>query len=210
MKKILLAVVCLATISLNAIAQLNFAGVVGLNLANLSSKSGGSAVSTDMNAGFHFGVVGQMCFGEKICFMPGLIYSMKGATQKGNGMTDKININYLEIPLNIRYCFHGCNESGLFVFAGPYLGYALSGKQTLDVTGSGSASESLKFGSDSNQVKRMDFGVNIGVGYNLNSKMFISAQYGLGLSNIDGKGDADNFDKNRVIGVSFGYFLRKD
>lgn len=145
--------------------------------------------------------------------MPGLIYSMKGAKMTDNSLGFDIKVDgkvsYLEIPLNVCYSFGSCKDGGLFVFGGPYLGYALSGKQKISYLAFDTTT-TVKFGNDStSDMKRMDFGLNLGVGYQLPMGLFFRAQYGLGLSNIDAVGDKDNFTKNKVFGISVGYYFRR-
>ncbi len=200
MKKIILALFCASTISLTSNAQLPIALVAGVNMANATQKMAGSSISSSSITGFHIGLMTELSFGEKLSLMPGLIYSIKGSKVSDFNVTAKIN--YLEIPINVAYKLP---VNGLFVYAGPYLGYALSG--TTEVSGS---STSMTFGNDSsNNAKKMDVGLNIGVGYNLPMHLFVRAQYGMGLSNLQPKGDADNMIKNKVFGISVGYYFRR-
>lgn len=55
--------------------------------------------------------------------------------------------------------------------------------------------------------KSIDFGLNLGLGYNFTENIFVGTRYNLGLSNIMDLGDdeGDYKVKNSVIQVSVGY-----
>jgi hypothetical protein len=117
-------------------------------------------------------------------------------------MNLNVNLNYLEIPINAIYKIE-VGSSKLCINAGPYLGYALSGKTSI-----GEESESLAVGSsDDDDLKALDYGFNIGAGIEINDAITIGLQYGLGLANLFI--DSDNGYKlnNRVIGISVGYMF---
>lgn len=200
MKKILLALISVATFTQTSNAQIPIAVVAGVNLANATQKFAGTSISSSSITGFHVGLMTEFTFGSKLSLMPGLLYSIKGTKISDFDATAKIN--YLEIPLNIAYKLP---VPGLFAYAGPYLGYALSGSS--EISG---VSDVMKIGTDdSSDIKPTDLGLNIGLGYNLPMKLFIRAQYGIGFANIQPKGDADNMVKNKVFAISLGYYLKR-
>lgn len=59
MKKIILALFCASTVSLTSNAQLPIAAVGGINIANMSVKSGGNSETTTSNTLFHIGLSTQ-------------------------------------------------------------------------------------------------------------------------------------------------------
>ncbi len=196
MKKALLALSLVAA-STGAFAQLSFAPVVGLNMANMSYKLAGESLTSNMKMGVHLGVMAKYAIGEKLAIMPGVLFSMKGTSVELLGTKNEVSLNTLEIPVNISYGITS-NEEGLYVFAGPYLGIGLSVK---------SGDSDIEFGDDAGKMKRMDFGANAGLGYKLPMGLMVQAQYGIGFANLAGGGDSDNSVKNNVIGITVGYFL---
>jgi hypothetical protein len=89
---------------------------------------------------------------------------------------------------------------GLSIEAGPQIGFLLS------------ATDEYEDEEDDIDefLKSTDFGLNLGLGYKLDSGLFFNARYNLGLSdNLD----ADEFEtdgaeyKNSVIQISVGYFF---
>ena len=190
--KLTLIVVAL-TVSLFANAQVKFGPIAGNNLANV----GGDVISENVTKiGFHVGGIVEISVNDNFMVAPGIIYSMKGTRIKSNS-DFKTNLNYLEIPVNAKYKL----ESGLNFFAGPYIGILMSAKST--------------HGTKDVDVKEFfqstDIGVNIGLGFDRESGFGISAQYGLGISNINKKDfgsiPSTSTNTNNCIGISIRYML---
>ncbi|RIJ47070.1 hypothetical protein D1614_16720 [Maribellus luteus] len=62
--------------------------------------------------------------------------------------------------------------------------------------------------SGDDDLKRMDFGLMMGAGVEIDKFQF-GVGYDLGLANIDPAGDSDNFAKNRVLKISVGLMFGK-
>ena len=107
--------------------------------------------------------------------------------------------NYLEIPLNLAYLFPINDKSDFFIQAGPFLGYALSGKEEI-----GSESESIDF--EESMLKRFDYGVGFGAGVQFGS-IVASLNYQLGLANLNDDPDYDATFKNKVFQISLAYMF---
>jgi opacity protein-like surface antigen len=189
--KLILTALCL-TFSLFAGAQLKYGPVAGVNLANIS----GDNTSDDaMKIGFHFGGVVEISVNDNFVVAPGILYSLKG-TQSKTDSKFKSNLSYLEVPINAKYKL----ESGLNFFAGPYVGILMSAKAT-----DGTNDVDIK-----DFVQSTDFGLNVGLGYDMESGLGFSAQYGLGLANINkdvAGASSTPSNKNTCIGVSVRYML---
>lgn len=190
MKKLFLLTACAATMAFTSSAQIGIAPVVGLNMANLAGEN----ADGDMKMGFHIGVLKDFQISDNFSVQPGILFSSKGSKTKIDlgplGSTDlKLNLNYIEIPINAVYRFNG-EDGGFMLHGGPYLGYLMSAK--------------LNETSGTDGMKKMDFGINVGAGYQLPMGLFVRAQYGLGLASIYEEGGSVT---NRVIGISVGYNL---
>lgn len=207
----LFIIVVAFTMTTKSFAQVKYGVKAGLNLANMLEKDDDDTYSDDysMKIGFHLGGTAEIPISEKFSVQPGLLFSTKGFKMKIEGidgffedMNINVNLNYLEIPINAIYKIE-LGYSKLCINAGPYLGYALSGKVSYDED-----SESIDIGSsDDDDLKALDYGFNIGAGIEINDAITIGLQYGLGLGNLSI--DTDNGYKlnNRVIGISVGYMF---
>lgn len=114
----------------------------------------------------------------------------------GESIESTAKINYLEIPLNFAYKFSISETSNFFVQAGPYLGYALNGKEKSD-----GETTDIEFGDGG--MKRFDFGIGIGAGLELGA-IVPSISYQFGLANLSD--DSDATIKNKVLGI-ISHFL---
>ena len=218
MRKIILSA-AVAISFFQAQAQISVAPEVGLNLANMKSEINGQQNPFDlkMKPGLKAGAVVHIPVAKGFFVQPGIFFSMKGTkteySESFMGQTasykGSYKLNYLEIPVNLGYEYAIGKAGSVFVTAGPYLGYALSGKTVTETSLNGSSigttDEKIKFGSDENEddMKAMDFGLNFSAGYKLPMGLFIRAQYGLGLANLS---NVDNTTlKNNVLSFSLGY-----
>jgi hypothetical protein len=147
---------------------------------------------------------------------PGLLYSMKGYNQEliysidpiyltGDKIKLSTTVNTLELPINIGYDFNIDHAGKIFLTAGPYLGFALSGKQKAD--NENIKDHKLNFGSDrGDDMRSFDFGFNFGLGYQIPMGLYLRAQYGFSVVNLAPEKDYGT-SKNRVFAVSVGYDL---
>ena len=187
MKKLLLLV--FAFVSFSAVSNAQLGIKAGLNLANISVSSEGDSFEPDSKIGFHFGVTYTTMINDNISFRPGALFSTKGYKFTFLEEDFNTNLSYLEIPLDFVY-----KTGSLDIHAGPYLGLLMSAK---------SGDEDIKEGLES-----LDYGLNVGLSYNINANIGVGVNYGLGLANIGKTEDGDDTTtKNKVIGISVTYAL---
>lgn len=172
---------------------------VGLNASHVSSESpslDGGSIKTGLNIGVAAGT--QLTYRAPLFIESGLYYSQKGG-KSGSG-ADKFtyDLNYLELPLLIKYKHFVGNQTSIQPYAGGYLALATDGN--IKNYGSRTAYSSFESGN----FNRFDGGLKIGcgVGYNM---LYLDASYDIGLANIG----QDNFDDTHNgcftinIGVNF-------
>ena len=191
MKKIIFAGILSILFASISLAQTRIGITAGLNASNLNTS--GDETSSNFKAGFQAGLVADFGITESFSFMPELLFSQRGCKYKVGDITT--TINYLQLPLNLAYKFDTGYGSNLFIFAGPYLGYAISGK---------SGPVDIKFGSGALEMKPLDFGINAGLGFQY-EKVFFKVQFNPGLynlSNVDGYSS-----KNINVAVTAGYYF---
>jgi hypothetical protein len=184
-------------------AQIKFGPKAGLNLSTMTLKNSGIAVDPKTLVGFHVGVISEIPLKGNFVLQPALLYSSKGSKYSFGGEDMSISPGFIELPVNAVYKFDIGNMK-LFLNAGPYFAYGISGKIK-----SGGESQSIEFGSDDNaDMKPFDMGINFGAGLEIQN-FLISLNYDLGLANlVPGVSSTDEADaKTRVIGISAGYFF---
>ncbi len=196
-------------------AQTRFGLVGGVNFQNLNgTDSDGDKLDNDLIVGFHAGVNLLIPVAPDFYFSPGLLFSVKGASDEAIGLTSTYKINYLEMPLNLVYRAKLGNGHLLLGF-GPYVGYAIGGIAKLEGS-NGSAERDIVFqntiesGDDPEfYLKRFDAGANIFFGYELEAGLFLQLNTQLGLLNIAPEDKRTNNDqtnlKNTGFGLSLGY-----
>jgi hypothetical protein len=168
-----------------------FGAKAGLNLATIT---GDETDGLDSRTAFHLGVVAEISVSEKFSVQPELLYSAQGASDSFEGIDVDLKIDYINLPVMAKFYV----AEGFSLEAGPRVGFLLSAK------GEGGG-ESIDF---KDETKGIDFGVNLGVGYKLESGLNFGARYNLGLSNINDGEDSDDFkNQNSVFQLSVGYFF---
>ena len=173
----------------------------GVNIANMTISAMGMGVSQKPLIGIHVGPVMDFQLKGNLCFNTGLLYSMKGFKVDTGGSTGSETLNYLVVPLNLAYKFPIKDKSKFFIQAGPYLGYALSGKDKAD-----GQSTDIVFGSGG--MKRFDIGVGFGAGVEFGS-VVTSVNYELGLQSLIDEYDVGAKAKNKVFQISIAYMFGK-
>ncbi len=206
MKKLFLcaAIAVFAFINLNA-QEVKFGAKAGLNLASIV---GDEADDFDGKTSFHFGVVAEIMISEKFSVQPELLYSAQGAEITYEDDFEKeevtIKLDYINIPIMAKYYV----AEGFSVEAGPQIGFLMNSEAEFDYTDkedpefSESGTEDLK-----DDIKSIDFGFNLGVGYKMDSGLNFGARYNLGLSDLWDIDTGGIKNQNSVIQVSVGFFF---
>ena len=172
---------------------------VGLNASHVSSDSyllDGSSVKSGLNLGVVAGT--QLTYRAPLFLETGLFYSQKGG-KNGSG-ADKFtyDLNYLELPLIIKYKHFVGNQTSIQLYAGGYLAVGTDG----NIKNYGSRTAFSSF--DDGYFKRFDGGLKIGCGVGFNM-LYLDASYDIGLANIG----QDSFDNTHNgcftlnLGVNF-------
>ena len=142
---------------------------VGLNVGWISGDYDKSlGAKAGMNIG---GVLGLRVSDATPVFLEsGLYFAMQGAKDG----KDEINLNYLEIPLLIKYGVQVTDEIALLPYLGPTFGLGVAGKIKPGSTGS--------FSSDGG-FNRPDVGIKLGCGAEYN-KLYLETGLKFGVTNI--------------------------
>lgn len=210
-KSILITSMSLLAVGTQA-QQITFAPEIGLNLFKQTNKVGNTEATSDFKTGFKAGGVVNIPVAAGFYIQPGIFYSTKGAKFSSDILGTKTeistNLGYIEIPVNALYRFDLGNAGGIFVSAGPYAALAVNGKTKTSVNILGfetKTSQNVAFGSDAGEMKRFDYGINAGLGYETPWGVYVRAQYGLGLANLANSDNAST--KNKGFQFSLGFNL---
>lgn len=208
------AIAFLCLFSVQSFAQ-TFGVKAGLNMANQSAKDDNDSYDSDnkMLLGFNAGVTAEFSVNDAFSVETGLILDSKGfkveyTDMNGDKQTGKASLMYLDIPINAKYAFD-LSGTKLYLAAGPYIGFGLTGKfkgdSDVDVKWGSSTGDA---NSDGDDYKRLDFGLNFGAGVEFGA-IGVGVQYGLGLSNISPYSDGGYKEKNKLFSISLAYKFGK-
>jgi len=172
---------------------------LGLNASHVNSDSyllDGSSTKTGMNIGFVAGT--QLSPRAPLFLESGLYYTQKGGKSGDGDSKFTYNLNYLEIPLLIKYKHFVGSGTSIQPFAGAYLGIGTDG----NIKNYGSRTAFSSF--DDGYFNRVDAGLKIGCGVGFNM-LYLDASYDIGLANIgqDDFDDTHNGCFTLNIGVNF-------
>lgn len=200
----------------------------GANFANISSSNSGSTQNNNMLTTFNAGIMARSNSTELIALEAGLLLSGKGAKSNtyltsssgDNYIKTTFNPLYLELPVNFVLRLPLQSRNNIFLNAGPYVAMGIAGKSKIETKFLGVTSNStsdIKFNDDDpstsqqedasyDKLKRFDYGVNVGAGFDL-GKVIIKANYGIGMAKINSTetdNSSNNKNKYRTISVSLG------
>lgn len=188
-------------------AKTTFGVRAGVNFTNIT----GDDQDNKMKAGFNIGANAEIPVASEFYLQPGLLFTTKGAkADEGDG---KLNLSYLEVPINFLYK-PTLGDGKLLLGFGPYVGFGIGGKFK-----DGDDEMDVKFKNDVKAsdvdltdpkifLKGLDFGGNLLVGYELSSKLSFQLNAQLGMSNLNPKVEGEKPDdkaKNVGFGISVGY-----
>ncbi|MBQ5983100.1 MAG: PorT family protein [Prevotella sp.] len=175
---------------------------VGMGLATVNSDSpylDGSKVKTGLNVGFVAGT--QMVHGTPLYVEGGLYYTEKGG-KSGSG-SDKFtyNMNYLEVPLVLKYKFYPASNFTIEPFMGGYVSCGVGGK----IKDFNNRAAYSSFGDKyADNFRRFDAGIKLGCGVGFDI-FYLGASYDIGLANVgkDSFQDTHTGCFNLDFGINF-------
>jgi hypothetical protein len=192
-------------------AGANFSKWVGDDLQvieDLLEKTGGY-VTTKGKTGFHAGAYVHIPISEHFSFEPGLLYSKKGYSIKGDVQVEALKLlalnaglqvqsHYIDLPLHVVAKVAG----GLNIYGGPQVSFLTRSTLNAKLGILGISIFNRGFGI-TERFNRVDLGLSGGIGYAFDNGLNFRAGYEYGLSKLDKN---DNYDAyNRVVKVSMGY-----
>lgn len=163
---------------------------------------------TAMNFGF---IAGFPLGNSSVIFEPGILYSVKGGKLRDTSVKSEVFMHGIEIPLVLKYDIELPTFSSMSLqpFFGGFFNLGMGGKIKCD-----NAIEHKKFKTYADRYKRLDAGMRMGCGLNLEF-FYLELAYDLGLADLgtDSRAFCDIYpsfndwdDKVRTgnLSISFG------
>jgi hypothetical protein len=138
--------------------------------ANRTMIDGDNTLNNDYKFGYHVGLMGDFGVAPTIMVEPQLLFSNKGSQGLTNSSL-KLNMNYVEFRAHGKLLLN----RNVSLIAGPYAAMLLSANFTF---------EGENFDVKDN-FSPFDFGINVGASYEFKNGFGASAQYCLGLADIN-------------------------
>jgi len=171
-------------------------GITGATVNSDDARLDGGSMKSGLNVGFVAGF--QLTPSTPLYFETGLSYTEKGGKGKYQGSKFTYSLDYLEVPLLMKYRVPLLPDVTIDPFLGGYLALGVGGK--IKDYGEREAYSSF---SDNN-FNRFDGGLRVGIGAQF-SLLYVELGYDHGLANICG----DSFDESHTrtifanIGINF-------
>lgn len=209
-KMILVAVATFVTVI--GFAQTTTFGIrAGVNFQNINGKDfSDSKLQNKLKTGFNAGVNAEIPVGIDFYLQPGVLFTTKGA--KVGDSDNKINLSYIEIPVNFIYKPE-LGTGRLLLGFGPYAAFGIGGKyhreNGTDTDIQFENNVTVAQAATGNYFKSFDAGGNLLFGYETAKKISIQLNAQLGMVKINPKIEGVNDDntswKNTGFGISLGY-----
>ena len=158
----------------------------GINASNFN----GDIEDNKMRYGLHIGLLAEIIINDQFSLQPEAIYSAQGFKNETPGAFSKSKFDYINLPVLIKYY----PMNNFSIEAGPQIGFLIN---AIDKSNAGNA--------DIDDQNVLDFSINAGVAYKLQSGIFFQARYSLGIINVNGADNASAFKyTNSVFQLSIG------
>jgi hypothetical protein len=162
----------------------------GANFSNPKVEVNNTELDTKTKVGLNAGVFMNIPMGSSLSVQPEVVYSSLG--YKVND--DKVDLNYLTVPVLIKYNFAG---SGFGIYAGPQIGFLASAKYKPSNGSNTDIHDNFK-GTDVSLVFGPEFMIP-------NTPVVLSGRYQVGLKNVAEPAAGNPDIKNNGATVTLGF-----
>jgi hypothetical protein len=174
----------------SARAQAGFGIRGGVNFANLNNTDVDSHTGLLLGLYFDNSIVGNL-----LLLQPAVFYTQKGFEAAG----DIYRIDYIEIPVQLRFNFVNPTSILPFIYAGPYVGFKINTSFPGESVSTPAGVVSFNNGGN---VKNTDFGVSVGGGIDF-GHLNLGVRYDAGLTHVFKDSDAKNGVFSIVAGIGY-------
>ena len=184
----------------------------GYNLAKLQIDD---ELDTKNRSAYQFGAFVRVPLADKLMLEPALLYSSKGGMVEWSEsyMLDEstfidyyfrsdIKLNYLEVPVTLSYYL----TDGFYASVSPYMSFLL--KDKIDAYSGecigGNCTAVKETVEDESDFSKTDYGIGVGLGYDITKNLYVNAQYQFGMKQIVDD-EVDVFNRSLAITVGFSF-----
>lgn len=192
MKKIILSAMAVFAFGFTNAQETKFGIKAGLNIANQKFEVQGNSMTANSIVGFQVGGFAEIKVAEKFAIQPEVLFSTEGSKLKAEGLEFTFDLSYINIPVMAK--FYPAEKFS--IQAGPQLGLLVSAKGKLNDGSKGDIKDAYK---------SINFGANLGAGYEFTDNFLVDVRYNFGLSDIAENNEDDGKITGSVFSIAFGY-----
>ena len=200
MKKIAIAFVCMIMAVGTAMAQkqFTFGPKIGVDYTHYWGKN----VEHGGQLNYQAGLFMEYRFTNKFSVAPEVVFAAQGGKYDtkilGVELKETDHVNYINVPVMLKYYV----IPELSIDFGPQVGFNVYSKNTIE-----GKVEKLKEKETTDMkkyTKTVDFGLGLGLTYNITEEVFIQARYTMGLTKVFNVDD-DSKNGNGQIAIGFRF-----
>lgn len=209
MKKTIILLMCVLLTAGAAVAQktFTFGPKIGVDFTHFWGKDTQSFWGYKGMFNYQVGAFFEYRLSDKFAIAPEVVFAAQGGKynydifdEHGNVIgpnegTHSYNVNYINVPAMFKYYV----IPSLSIDFGPQLGINVYSKAT--------AKEPNEFNCGTTDIKdetkAFDFGVGLGITYNITNDVFVQGRYTLGLTSVFEWGENKNGNAQIAIGYRF-------
>ena len=154
-------------IAMPANAQLKFGLKGGLNINKVSFSQ--SDIKSDNQCGFFVGPTVQFASPLGIAVDGSVFFDQRNVKMEEGGTEMTKHLNYIDIPINVRYNIGLGSLAGVYIATGPQFSFNLDGK-TFNLKDMGETTNQY-------ELKKSEFGWNLGAGVRLLGHLEVGYNY---------------------------------
>ena len=197
MKKIVIALMCtiLATGAAMAQEKFTFGPKIGVDYTHYWGEN----VEHGGHLNYQAGVFMEYRFTSKFSIAPEVVFAAKRNIEGIDvELKETDHVNYINVPVMLKYYV----APALSIDFGPQVGFNVYSKNTIE-----GKVEKLKEKETTDMkkyTKTVDFGLGLGLTYNITEEVFIQARYTMGLTKVFNVDD-DSKNGNGQIAIGFRF-----
>lgn len=191
MKKIILSAMAVFAFGFTNAQEAKFGLKAGLNISNQKYEAEGISVNANSIVGVQVGGFAEIKLADKFAIQPEVLFSTEGSKIKAEGEEILFNLSYINVPVMAKFY----PAPKFSIQAGPQLGFLVSAKGKFN-----DEKVDIKDG-----YKSINFGLNLGAGYEFTDNFLVDVRYNFGLSDISETNEEGIKTKGSVFSIAFGY-----